>query len=181
MEHMAAPAANLSHISATMSIVCLAISSDIRAAKRRDSSARWRQNRGSLMSMERASLTSMERAPLGPYTQLRKRHVVQNVIQSRCNVGTNTAININVTDNTATKTAASESSKPNGRHRIGANRHQRARGGSLNEQAWGRLVISRLSFVIRRRVAWAAKDGQKKRPPPRGATVASNPGDCRRP
>jgi hypothetical protein len=54
----------------------------------------------------------------------RERHVVQHGIQSRCNVGTNTAININATDNTATKTAASESSKPNGRQRIGANRHQ---------------------------------------------------------
>jgi hypothetical protein len=50
--------------------------------------------------------------------------VVQNGVQSRCNVGTNTAININATDNTVTKTAASESSKPKGRQRIGATRHQ---------------------------------------------------------
>jgi hypothetical protein len=75
-----------------------------------------------------------------------------NSIQSRCNVGTNTAININAIDNTATKTA-SESSEPNGCQRIGANRHQRTRSGSLNERWWGRLVISRLSFVIRRQVA----------------------------
>jgi hypothetical protein len=39
------------------------------------------------------------------------------------NVATNTAININVTDNTATNIAASESSKPKGRQRIGASRH----------------------------------------------------------
>jgi hypothetical protein len=51
-----------------------------------------------------------------------------NGIQNGCNVGTNTAINVNATDKTPTKTAASESSKPNGRQRIGANRHQRARG-----------------------------------------------------
>jgi hypothetical protein len=76
-----------------------------------------------------------------------------NVIQNGRNVGTNTAINVNATENTATKTAASESSEPNVRERIGANRHQRARGGSLNEQSWGRLVISRLTFVIRRQVA----------------------------
>ena len=63
-----------------------------------------------------------------------------NVIQNGCNVGTNTAINVNATDNTATKTAASESSKPNGRQRIGANRHQRARGVSLND---GRGVVLR--------------------------------------
>ena len=44
-----------------------------------------------------------------------------NGIQNGCNVGTNTAINVNATDNTPTKTAASESSEPNGRQRIGAN------------------------------------------------------------
>jgi hypothetical protein len=54
MEHMAAPIAKLSHTSATMSIVCLAVSSIIRSAKRRASSARRRQNPRSLMSMERA-------------------------------------------------------------------------------------------------------------------------------
>jgi hypothetical protein len=43
--------------------------------------------------------------------------------QNGCNVATNTAININVTDNTATKIAASESSNPNGRQHIGASRH----------------------------------------------------------
>jgi hypothetical protein len=47
-----------------------------------------------------------------------------NGIQSRCNVGTNTAININATDNTVTKTVASESSKSKGRQRIGATSHQ---------------------------------------------------------
>jgi hypothetical protein len=51
--------------------------------------------------------------------------VVQNGIQSRCNVRTNTATNINATDNTVTKTAASESSKPKGRQRIGATRYHR--------------------------------------------------------
>jgi hypothetical protein len=59
-----------------------------------------------------------------------------NVIQNGCNVGTNTAINVNATDNTATKAAASESSEPNDVQRIGAPRHQRARGGSLNERSW---------------------------------------------
>jgi hypothetical protein len=58
MEHMAAPIAKLSHTSATMSIVCLAVSSLIRSARRRASSARWCQNSGSLtsgaMGMERA-------------------------------------------------------------------------------------------------------------------------------
>jgi hypothetical protein len=65
-----------------------------------------------------------------------------NGVQSRCNVGTNTEININATDNTATKTAASESSNPNGRQRIRANRHQRTRSGSLNDlaQATGDVV-----------------------------------------
>jgi hypothetical protein len=58
-----------------------------------------------------------------------------NVIQNGRNVGTNTAINVNATDNTATKTAASESSEPNGRQRIGANRHQRARGRVAHEVA----------------------------------------------
>jgi hypothetical protein len=47
-----------------------------------------------------------------------------NGIQSRCNVGTNTAININATDNTVTRTTASESSKPKGRQRIGVTPHQ---------------------------------------------------------
>jgi hypothetical protein len=79
-----------------------------------------------------------------------------NGIQNWCNVGTNTAINVNATDNTATKTAASESSKPSGRQPIGTDRHQRARGGSLNEQSCGRLVISRLTFVIRRQ-RWSKK------------------------
>jgi hypothetical protein len=58
-----------------------------------------------------------------------------NGIQNGCNVGTNTAINVNATDNTPTKTAASESSEPNGRQRIGANRHQRARGLAAHEVA----------------------------------------------
>jgi hypothetical protein len=72
------------------------------------------------MGMERALCSGRP-----PHTHsLREPHVVQNGIQSRCNVGTNTAININATDNTATKTAASESSKPKGRQRIGTTRHQ---------------------------------------------------------
>ena len=58
-----------------------------------------------------------------------------NVIQNGRNVGTNTAINVSATDNTPTKTAASESSEPNGRQRIGANRHQRARGCVAHEVA----------------------------------------------
>jgi len=54
-----------------------------------------------------------------------------NIVQNGYNVGTNTAIDVSTTDNTATKPAASESSKPNGRQRIRANRHQRTRSGSL--------------------------------------------------
>ena len=46
MEDMAAP--NLSHTSATMSIVCLAVLSIARSAKRRASSARQCQYLGSL-------------------------------------------------------------------------------------------------------------------------------------
>src|SRR6516164_4239803 len=63
MEHIAAPIAKLSHTSATMSIVCLAVLSIVRSDERRASSARWSQNRGSLMSMERTSLMSMEQRP----------------------------------------------------------------------------------------------------------------------
>src|SRR6516225_1199959 len=58
MEHIAAQTANPSHSSATLSIVCLAVSSIIRSAKRRASLARWCQYSGSLtsgaMGMERA-------------------------------------------------------------------------------------------------------------------------------
>src|SRR6516164_10702027 len=58
MEHIAALIANLSHSSATLSIVCLAVSSLIRSARRRASLARWCQYSGSLtsgaMGMERA-------------------------------------------------------------------------------------------------------------------------------
>src|SRR6516162_5549146 len=58
MEHIAALIANLSHSSATLSIVCLAVSSGIRSAKRRASLARCCQCSGSLtsgaMGMERA-------------------------------------------------------------------------------------------------------------------------------
>jgi len=72
---------------------------------------------------------------LGPYHSEHERfahaderfvggdEIASERFQKGCNVATNTAININVTDNTATKIAASESSKPNGRLRIGASRH----------------------------------------------------------
>src|SRR6516225_3528359 len=50
MEHIAALIANLSHSSATMSIVCLAVSSGIRSAKRRASLDRCCQYSGSLTS-----------------------------------------------------------------------------------------------------------------------------------
>src|SRR6516165_9002481 len=69
MEHIAAQTANPSHSSATLSTVCLTVSSLIRSAKRRASLARCCQNWGSLTS----GAMSMERT-LTP--QLRKRHVV---------------------------------------------------------------------------------------------------------
>src|SRR6516164_2659361 len=50
MEHIAALIANLSHSFATLSIVCLAVSSGIRSAKRRASLARCCQYSGSLTS-----------------------------------------------------------------------------------------------------------------------------------
>src|SRR6516162_559555 len=57
MEHIAALIANLSHSFATLSIVCLAVSSGTRSAKRRASLARCCQYSGSLtsgaMDMER--------------------------------------------------------------------------------------------------------------------------------
>src|SRR6516162_820789 len=57
MEHIAALIANLSHSSATLSIVCLTVSSGIRSAKRRASLARCCQYSGSLTS----GATGMER------------------------------------------------------------------------------------------------------------------------
>src|SRR6516165_1221418 len=50
MEHIAALIANLSHSSATLSIVCLTVSSGIRSAKRRASLDRCCQYSGSLTS-----------------------------------------------------------------------------------------------------------------------------------
>src|SRR3974390_1829789 len=64
MEHTAALIANLSHSSATMSIVRLAVSSGIRSAKRRASLARRCQCCGSLkcaaMGMEQSQEASLE-------------------------------------------------------------------------------------------------------------------------
>ena len=58
MERIAALTANSSHSSATLNTVSLAVSSVIRSAKQRASSARWCQYSGSLtsgaMGMERA-------------------------------------------------------------------------------------------------------------------------------
>jgi hypothetical protein len=66
MECIAALIANLSQRSATLSIVCLAVSSIIRSAKRRASLARWCQNLGSIsgaMSMERSHMRKLLKMP----------------------------------------------------------------------------------------------------------------------
>src|SRR6516165_1415582 len=91
MQHIAALIANLSHSSATLSIVCLTVSSGIRSAKRRASLARCCQYSGSLtsgaMGMERvlsrtvsglkvASMTTPQEASLEEEAAGRRPQVV---------------------------------------------------------------------------------------------------------